>query len=323
MNVSIDGNIRAAVVFLNMFGLYLSKEEGLVLGEVINIVDKNGVVVGKVRIGEEVVIEAKNAFGELKANYKLAQALCFRDLEVGSMPRHASWMTQIHYVINNNEESMRGLINFDVSIDDEFGLRCLAHQDLEYFVNDEKAFSLVMQNRGITFGLEFFEGNKYEVIQLRPFSLYLPYMLHDIKQGGNRCKYCCVSNRSEKNPDQFMVLSFDVENGEKVNKVHNFVDKEEYNSLHRDGKKTFFQIWQLVRQVDPDIYTKIIKVRELLKREDISLLDSFINISLMSFNDEEIEAMLGIKRQELKFKGYVRELKQIYFNGNSFPMLKN
>lgn len=322
MNVSIDGNIRAAIVFLNMFNLYLSKEDGIVFGEEITIVDKEGIIVGKIRIGEELIIEAQTAFGELKASYKLAKALCFRDLDVGSMPRHASWMTEINYVISNNEESMKGLVNFDASIDDEFGLRCLAHQEVDYFVNDEKFLSLVLQNRGITFGLEFFEGNKYEVIQLRPFSLYLPYMMHDIKQDGNRVKYSCVSNRSEKNPNELMVLSFKEENGETVDKVHYFVNKKEYNLLRRsDSPKTFFQIWELVRQVDLDVYDKIIKVRELLKRNDVSLLDGFINISLMSFNDEEIEAMLGLKREELHYRGYARSLKQIYFDSNEQSLL--
>lgn len=82
-----------------------------------------------------------------------------------------------------------------------------------------------------------------------------------------------------------------------------------------------FQIWELVRQVDLDVYDKIIKVRELLKRNDVSLLDGFINISLMSFNDEEIEAMLGLKREELHYRGYARSLKQIYFGSNEQSLL--
>lgn len=324
MNVSIDGNIRTAVVFLNMFELYLIKEEGIALKEEVAIVNKGGLVVGKLIVDDVISIEAQTDLGFLKAKYPFAKALCFRDMEVVSQPRHASWMTPINYEINNDNESFLGVVNFDIAIDDEFGMRCLAHNDLVYSVGGEKRLSLTLQNNGITFGLTFLENNKYETIKLRPFSLIMPYMEHDVKIDNKRYKYTCIANKSEIERNKLSVLHLEDENGELVRKALFYEDKEDYNPiLYADGKKTFFQIWKLAHLTDKDILEKIKQARESLCRGNISFLDSLINSSFISFTDEDIEVMLGIQRQILMYKGVARELKQLYFKPSVYPMLKD
>lgn len=324
MDLSIDGNIRAAVAFLNMFGLYLNKEENIVLKDEIGIVNKHGLVVGKLMVDDIISIEAQIDLGVLQAKYPFAKALCFRDMEVVSQPRHASWMTPINYEINNDNENFFGIVNFDIAIDDEFGMRCFAHNDLVYSLDGQKRLILTLQNKGITFGLTFLENDKHEVIRLRPFSLIMPYMEHDIKVDDKRFKYTCVANKSEIEKDKLSVLHLENENGELVRKALFYEDKEDYNpGCYVDGKKTFFQIWKLSHLIDKDVLYKIKQARELLCRGDISFMDSLINSSLVSFTNEEIEAMLGIKRQNLMYKGMTRELKHIYFKSSVHPMLKD
>lgn len=327
-----DKNLRSAVIFLNMFGLDVLEKENILIGDIIPVVDKDMQLVGSVTCLEDSInISAKSDLGQIVASYKPAVASLTRDVEAKGAPRSATWKTEVKYEIQKNEnDTIKGICMLFSGVDDEYGTRCSVSHVIKYFASGKEIMTLRMQIGSELFGLYFYDTDIEETIVISPFSLNANYMRHDLKcgkyvrsTGYPKHIYAIIGDYSDTEKDKLDVIYNSSEYGE--TKEHRVIiaDKADYNVNNQiNGRGVVLQLGSLMRENDSKMYEIINNIRNMLSNGDVSLLDSFINVSLESFTDEEIEALLGIKKTPLKYKGQVRELRNIYFgNDSSFNCL--
>ena len=68
-----------------------------------------------------------------------------------------------------------------------------------------------------------------------------------------------------------------------------------------------------MKELDPKMYKEIKTLLQLFRLEDILLLDNLISVCYDSYTDEEIYALLGIKRKPFVFQNGQTKLKNAYF----------
>ena len=68
-----------------------------------------------------------------------------------------------------------------------------------------------------------------------------------------------------------------------------------------------------MKDLDPDMFEKIKNLKPLLSIGDVSLLDNLITVCYDSYSDEEIEALLGIRRNKMNYQDGADGLKESYF----------
>lgn len=327
-----DKNLRSAVIFLNMFGLDILESENVLMGDIIPVVDKDMQMVGSVTcLEDDINISAMSDLGQIVASYKPAVASLTRDVEAKGSPRSATWKTEIKYEIQKNEnDTVKGICMLFSGVDDEYGPRCSASHIIKYFAAGKEIMTLRMQIGSELFGLYFYDADIQETIVISPFSLNQSYMRHDLKcgkyvrdTGYPKYTYAIIGDYSDTEKDKLGVIYDSSEYGDEKEHRVIIVDKVDYDENKKiNGQGVILQLGALMKENDSRMYERINDIRELLARGDVSLLDSFINVSLGSFTNEEIEALLGIKKEPLKYKGQVRELKNIYFgNDGSFNFL--
>jgi len=69
----------------------------------------------------------------------------------------------------------------------------------------------------------------------------------------------------------------------------------------------------LMQDLDPDMFEKIISLREVLLIGEISLLDNLFSICYDSYSDEELEALLGMRRNKMNYQDGANSLRESYF----------
>ena len=320
IKLTYEQNLRAAIVFLNMFNLTIEEKENLCYSSDLKIISSDSEVLGKIHLEEEkIIINTQTDLGLLEASYQTINAS--RSFDVEYQATHTSWNFDINYTIHkNNDEKFTGLFYVDIVADTQFGTHCICRPILDYIIKDKKVMSLKFQLDGSTFKAEFWDDDFYEVINFMPFDSLNGYIIHDIKEGKyeNSCypyrKYSGIFSFSELEKNKFKAFSITYEYGNiSDNKVIPY-EKENYKEgSWSDSRETIMQFGNTMQEFNPSTYDKIKKIKALLTEKNTSLLDYFINVSLGSFNDEEIKALLGIERKPLEYKGKVKELKQIYF----------
>lgn len=311
-------NLRAALVFLNMFHLGVLEKEDIVCGDVLPVVDKNMQGIGTITFLEDSIkIDTMSDIGKINASYKPVLASVGRDIEAKDSPRYAEWKTDIRYEINRSDrETIKGLCIVTSSIDDDYGLNCAVGHSIKYFIDGVEIMSLKVRIGNEMFGLYVYEPGVSETIKVTPFSPS-GHILHRLKREGKEsfCKlFASILDINGQN--KLMAFYENCEEGIDEKRT-NYYDKESNNS-----STLLIQIGKLMQENDPSMYDRIINIRASLTSGDVSLLDSFISVSLDNYDNEVIEALLGLKRKSLEYQGQLRELKNIYFGINgSFKFL--
>lgn len=329
--LSYEQNIRAAIVFLNMFGVLVEERENIFLGNTLKVTSSEGLELGNVNIEEDrISITTRTDLGFLSAKYQLITASGSRDIESVGAPVFAQWNTDIDYTIMKNDiESFHGKFMVDCFADEKFEISCLCRHTLDYLVGGNKAMSLKFQLNGETFGVVFFDGNLQENIKLMPFDSLNGFIIHDIKKGdyGNDGfpyrKYSGIFSAGDELGHQFKAFTItseyrDVQDFKQVYYDKNGCTKKSCG----DDRETIVQMGTAMQALDPDMYAKIDYIKKLLTAGKTSLLDSFISVSLESFNDAEIQALFGITRNPLEYDDATKQLKHLYFgvkNQFKFP----
>lgn len=326
-----DKNLRAAIVFLNMFKLGVFEKFIPEVGATLPIVDEKNQEVGSISFFEDTInINAMSDIGLIKANFKPVYAEVGKDIEALGNPRYGHWNTDIRYEIDkNSSEKLIGLCSINASIDDEFGTSVLTRHSMQCLVNDKPVMYLKMQFNGFVFSLTLINNDLEEVIDISPFALSGSFMRHVIRKGkyvsdvGYLYQYFTSILTCGNSPTMIIVRK-EEESGTTLDFKREEVNKDGYNSLNgRCGRMIIPQLGTLMKEYDPNMFTKINDIREFLSCGDVSLLDSFISTSLSSYTDAEIEALFGIKREPLKYRGRIRELKDLYFGSSeSFKFLE-
>lgn len=313
-----DKNLRVAIVFLNMFKLGVLEKEDIVCGDVLSVVDKNMQVVGTITFLEDSInIDAMSDIGRINASYKPVLASVGRDIEAKDSPRYAEWKTDIRYEINKSDrEAIKGLCIVTSSLDDEYGINCAVGHSIKYFIDGFETMSLRIRIGNEMFGLYVYEPGLSETIKVTPFSPS-GHILHKLKcEEKDSSSKLFASILDVNSQNKLMAFYENCEEGRNEKRT-DYYDKES-----NDFSILLIQIGKLMQENDSSMYDRIANIRNRLTSGDVSLLDSFISVSLDNYDNEVIEALLGLKRESLEYQGQSRELKNIYFGTNgSFKFL--
>lgn len=307
-----DGlNIRAALIFLNLFGLTLEESEDLKKTiQSLRIYNKQGKTVGHLTINQRYIkIVATSNFGHMVANYDIPRINSLKDEEAPLKPAlFTSWSNSINYSIINNSKEIKGEIKIDCSMDTHIGLACSCHPYLEYSDRSGTKINLNIQRDGNIFYLEIIEPNKIESIKLSTFDYLFSHSVKKKATGNKNDSYLKLINLADlPEDDKFRVTTIIQENGvttEITNKK--FADEENYHqSLIKKG--------QIMQELDPEMYKKIKIVESILKKDSISIVNNFISASLTNYSEEQISAMLGLERNKALYQGGHESIEGAYF----------
>jgi hypothetical protein len=319
--LSYEQNVQAAILFLNMFDLYVEKKEEILIGDTLKIMTADEINVGFIGLGEDAIsITSQTDLGFLTALYETSSFYGLADLECPGF--FVQWGTEINYSIAKNDiEKITGVSMIDCTMDTEFGTHFIGRQTLDYLVKENKVMSLKFMLDGEVFDAQFFCGDEHEIIEVRPHDDLNGFINHVIKKGEKYPfqyrKISGIYSAGNKQRHQFISLTMTEKFRKEYDikrKIHNKIEyKESDGSDNSSG--TIIKMGKIMQDLDPDMYEKIEYIRELLSAGNVSLLDSFISVSLGNYKAEEVQALLGTTLNPMKYAGTAKKL---YFGKNLY-----
>lgn len=311
-----EQSIRAAIIFLNLFGLRLQYGEKINKDNVLSILNSQNEEVGILTFdNDKILISTMSSFGKIDATYNISMYDVINDVECNN-ELFANWCNDIFFSITNNSTKFKGNFKLNCSMDQRFGLNCRPHFVIEYQKNKNNYFMLKLQHDGSFFRIETKQNKIYEFIDIRPFDDLNGYIVHDIKEGDNinyagypNRIYSCIRKAGRDMPNN--IRSF-------KQKSHysdiEYESVEYYETVGKDNlTEAVIQKGELMQKIDSDMFEKIAKLREYFKKDDCSLLDNLISICYTSHSDTEIKACLGIERNNIEYQNSADSLIDAYF----------
>ncbi len=299
-----ENDVKAAKVFLSVFGLSVEEKINVSCSDKLKILNSESKEVGKLNYRNhvnhrqhEVYMSAVTEFGSMDAFYTTGDS-----------------NTLINYYISENEKLYSGVFIIDYYAHSKLNEACKCSSMLDYSINLKTIMSLrVQMKRGEIFNLQLWNNDEHEEIKLKPFYMYDDDITHYITKGYNEKdkgypykKSSLVRELKIIDKDELEAL-VRIDTYDKAIKIKDF-----FQDKLEDKKEALIQMCNLMKEIDPDMYERINYAKGLLTVGNISLLDNFINLCLKSYSDKEIQALLGIKRDSIKYENAVRQLKQYY-----------
>ena len=198
-------------------------------------------------------------------------------------------------------------------MDTEFGMKCICHPLLEFFVDGNKVLSIKFIRDGKVFASEYKENEKQELIYFTPFNCHGVAMSHTIvdlkKDPGLKNeqyrKQAIV--RKDRYSDKLSTLRYEVEK-DNINYY-----EELLHDITPVEEELVIQKGLLMQEIDSELYQKLKNVRASLTENGVSLWDNFVNVSLQSYSNAEIIALFGIERKPMKFQNGADNVVDAYF----------
>lgn len=309
-------NTCAARIFLNTFGLILENTNNINEFSIIKIFDKNMNIVGKLYFDNgKVMIYANYNNSILEANYDISKVFGSIDIERDTtlLSLSAQWSSKIKFKVkNSNNIKLCGEFLIVCSIDSKNGIYCLCLPLIKYNDSKNRKITLSMLRNGITFNLIISSESHYETITISPCNNSNGFIRHIISDSKNNEEkhmheyrkdtgiFACMSAK-----DKLLVISSETEGINKIDYIKKIGDDSSEELVIQKGK--------LMQDLDPDMFEKIKTLRKELSIGDVSLLDNLISICYDSYTDEELEALLGIKRKKMNYQDGANSLKESYF----------
>ena len=311
-------NTCAARIFLNAFGLTLENIMDIDEFSVFKIYDKDMNEVGKLHFKNgKVMIAANYNNCLLEASYDIAKIFSFIDIECGNA-LYGEWLSKIKFKVeNNNNIKLNGEILIGCSVDSVFGIKCLCHPLINCEVPNKGTITLKILRDGRTLGVDISSGNYKETIDIMPWDDLNGFIKHVISNGEYDPK------RYKHEYRKYMGI-FSAGRGDE-DKLHVFLSEKEWDNQisfrnefppkigDDNSKELVIQKGMLMQDLDPDMFEKINNLREILSIGKISLLDNLFSICYDSYSDEELVALLGIRRNKMNYQDGANSLKESYF----------
>ncbi len=315
-------NVRSAIIFLNTFNLILEKQDVINENTKLNIINKNGKEVGKLYFEDDFVkIKTNTNFGMMEAKYKFCEfdGLDLPEDVLVDRCFYHTWQTKIDYEIKKDgNNKFVGDILLDYNLDDKNGANVLAHPMISYYQNDKEIIKLYFQDDGNIFATEINSNGVSETIKVNLFNPYLSYLEHEIRKKDNQYNklkfiyryFNAVHQKSEVENDKLSTLHY-IEELEK----EKIWEREEYIKITKedDTKEAIIQKGELMQKIDPKMQEKIKELRTFFKLGYTDLINNFVNISLSSYDDEEIKALLGFDRVPMIYQDNAKTKEEAYF----------
>ena len=255
----------------------------------------------------------------LEASFDIAKMWGFIDIECENALL-GQWSSNITFQVEKpNNVKLSGEFLIESSADSEFGVSCFCHSLINCEVPGTGKIILKILEDGSTFSLKIVSGENYEIIDVRPKNWLNGFLLHDIKKG----KY---DEEKHAYPYRRYAGIFNgAERGENKDKLHVFLNEEEYHNqlafrnefppkLGDDNSKAvLLQKGRLMQDLNPNMFEKIKKLKEVLLIGDVDLLDNLVSVSYDSYTDEELSALLGLNRQRMNYQNGADSLVNSYY----------
>lgn len=318
-NLTLAQNIHAARIFLNTFNLILENKEDINEFSEIKIFNKSKQEVGKLVFTKDKVMMFAQEDYILNAQYNLARAWGFVDIDSQSLikPIFGKWSSEIIFQVNwQNNIQLSGKFLLECSADSELGLSCLCHPLVNLEIPGQGKITLNILRDGSTFRMDLYTPKGQELIDVRPWDWLNGFFIHDIKEKGKRTdayrKYAGIFNGAEQgeNQNKLHVFLKEEEKGRKIAYRSEFIPKIGDDN----SKEILLQKGKLMHELDPEMYEKIAKVRNLFSLNNESILDNLIGVCYDSYTDEEINVLLGLKRNKNIYQDGRDNLKDSYFS---------
>lgn len=313
--LTLEQNVCAARIFLNTFSFILEDVSELNEFSKIKIYDKSMNDVGQLYFNNgKVMMTAKYSKSTLTASYDIAKIFGFVDMECGNA-LFGQWSSKIDFQIKNSDDNINGEFLVVNTADSQFGISCRCHPLIIFNIPGKGDITLKMLRDGYVFYFGFNTEIYNETIEYRPCD----YIRHDIKKGEyNQAKYqypyrkyVGVFNAAEVGEDKDKLNMFlkEEQDGKILNYRRDLVKKTDKDN----SRETTIQRGLLMQQLDSDMLEKVQILREILTIDGVSLLDNLISVCYDSYTDEELSALLGVKRKCMIYQDGAENLTDSYF----------
>lgn len=306
-----EQNMCAARIFLNIFGFVLEDGRDLTIGK-LKIFDNSQNCVGELHFeNEKVFMVAKNVHCAFSASYDTPKIFSLIDQEC-ERGYHASWTTKISFQTQtSSNHTLNGEFLMDCSMDSEYGIQCKCRPSIHGQMKEKGNITLNMLTPYKIFDFEIETEEQREVIEMRAEQMKhnLIYGKYDMEKSGYPYHWHSIINTLKTaNADCFHVFLEEKEYSEILSFHNEIIPIEKNNLVSRR-----IQEGTLMQNLDPLMFQRIQEIRKLLFIGDVSLLDNLIGVCCDDFKEEEIFALLGIKRVPFAYQNGLNNLKNSYF----------
>lgn len=319
--LTLEQNTCAARIFLNTFGLTLENVSDVNEFSKIKIFDKAMNEVGELHFDSGRVIMSVNYNNSvLDASFDIAKISGFVDPECESAPfaLFRQWSSKITFQVQKQDSvKLSGEFLIGSSVNSEFGLSCLCHPLINCNVAGKENITLKILRNGTTFGLEVNSGSYNETIDIMPWDDMNGFIRHVISNGKydpesykhEYRKYMGVFSAGKGDEDKLHVFLSETEWDNQISFRNEFPPKN-----GDDNSETLvIQKGMLMHYLDPDMFERIKKLREVLSIGDVSLLDNLVSVCYDSYTDKVLSALLGLNRQRMNYQNGANSLVKSYY----------
>lgn len=317
-NLTHEQNICAARIFLNTFGLTLENVSNVNEFSKIKIFDKVMNEVGELHFdNDKVIMSAIHNNSVLDANFDMAKISGFVDLECGNAI-FAQWLSKIAFQVEKQDRvKISGEFLIRSTVDSDFGISCLCHPLINCDLADKGNITLKIQRDDRTFGLKIASGSYNETIDIMPWDDMNGYIKHVISNGEydpkrykhEYRKYMGVFSAGRGDEDKLHVFLLETEWENQISYRNEFPLKAGDDK----SEALIIQKGILMQDLDPAMFEKIKKLREVLTIGNVSLLDNLVSVCYDSFTDKELNALLGLNRQRMNYQNGADSLVKSYY----------
>ena len=321
-NLNFKQNACAARIFLNIFGLTLENiNDDVNEFSKIKIFDRAMAKVGILYIDNGKVIMSANYNNSiLDASFAIPKISGFYDAESIHNALNVHWRSKINFQVHKqNNVELSGEFSLINSVDTEFGANCLCSALINCEIFGKENIIMKILRDGKIFNLEKLEGENYELIYISPINDLMAYLYHCIKKGKYDKQKHAYPYRKEagiysagttdENKDKLNVFMFEENAGEELS------FRNEYLLRFGDdfSEEALLQKGRLMQDLDPDMFEKIRKLKEILLIGDVSLLDNIISVCYDGYTNEVLNALLGVNRQKMNYQNGADNLVDSYY----------
>lgn len=318
--LTLKQSICSARIFLNIFGLILEETEELDVNSKLNILDLNNHPVGSLSFdNNNVYISAEYNDTILEASYDIPEMTILCDHEDNDT-LFAIWYSNIIFLLKNNNINVTGefyISNF-VDEESEYKNKCRCQPLLRINFQNNSEFTLKILRDGKILGLEISSNDYNERIDITPFPNSSEFIVHDIKKGKYDSEkhsypyrfYSGIFNAGKTHEKELLVYL--EETG-----YENYIDHiRAYEEKTSDSENDLIQKGLLMQKLDDDMFKKIKMLQEILKVGNIPVFDNLVSACYDSYSDEEIEALLAIKRKSFLYQDGSSDITSSYYDAN-------
>lgn len=316
--LTLEQNMCATRIFLNTFGLTLENVSDVSEFSKIKIFDKAMNEVGVLHFDNgRVIMTANYNNSMLKASFDIAKMRGFVDIESNNA-LFGQWSSKIDFQVQKQDNvKLSGEFFVGSSADSEFGMSCLCHPLINCDVPGEGKITLKILRDGRTFGLEVTAGSYNETIDIMPWDDINGFIEHVISNGEydpkrykhEYRKYMGVFSAGKGDEDKLHVFLSETEWDNQISFRNEFPLK----AGDDESEALVIQKGMLMKDLDPDMFEKIKKLREVLSIGDVSLLDNLVSVCYDSYTDAELSSLLGVNRQRMNYQDGADNLINSYY----------